>query len=157
MPFPSQHFAARVLSLAPAVDAQRGALEVKFALVPPAPDFLREDMTLSVEVETGRREQALVLPLAALRGEPRADGSATVLVAQDGRARERAVRLGLRTLDAAEVVQGLSPGELVLLGSDVKAGARVRPQDSEWKPGRTWAGGASRDDPGSTLGNLMGR
>ncbi|WBY03634.1 efflux RND transporter periplasmic adaptor subunit [Ramlibacter tataouinensis] len=155
--FPSQRFAARVLSLAPAVDPQRGALEVKFALVPPAPEFLREDMTLSVEVETGRRERALVLPLAALRGEAGADGSATVLVVQDDRARERAVQLGLRTLDAAEVVQGLAEGELVLLGPDVKPESRVRAQASDWKPRRSGAGGSSRDDPGSTLGNLMGR
>lgn len=155
--FPSQRFAARVLSLAPAVDAQRGALEVKFAPLPPAPDFLREDMTLSVEVETGRREQALVVPLAALRAAPAADGAATVLVAQDGRARGRPVRLGLRTLDAAEVVEGLSEGEMALLGPDVKAGDRVRPQPTEWQPGRSWAGGTSRDDPGGTLGNVMGR
>src|SRR5690606_34175489 len=39
--FPSQRFAARVLSLAPAVDAQRGAIEVKFALVDAPPAFLR--------------------------------------------------------------------------------------------------------------------
>ena len=73
--FPDRRFAARVLSLAPAVDAQRGAIEVKFALAdgtPPA--FLREDMTLSVEVETGRRDAALVLPQSALR--PLVAGSA---------------------------------------------------------------------------------
>jgi HlyD family secretion protein len=56
-----------VLTIAPAVDAQRGAVEVKFALTRRPPAYLREDMTLSVEVETARRERALVLPLAALR------------------------------------------------------------------------------------------
>ena len=73
--FPAQRFPARVLSLAPAVDAQRGAIEVKFALQGQAPDFLREDMTLSVEVETARVDAALVLPQSALRapaqGRPR--------------------------------------------------------------------------------------
>lgn len=67
--FPGQRFAARLLSLAPAVNAQRGAIEVKFELVGAVPDFLREDMTLSVEVQTGRRESALVLPQSALRPE----------------------------------------------------------------------------------------
>ena len=52
---PMRRIVDDVLSLAPAVDAQRGAVEVKFALEPPAPGFLREDMTLSVEDETGRR------------------------------------------------------------------------------------------------------
>jgi multidrug efflux pump subunit AcrA (membrane-fusion protein) len=56
--FPGQRFAARVQSIAPLVDAQRGAIEVKLALPQRAPDFLREDMTLSVEVETARRERA---------------------------------------------------------------------------------------------------
>ena len=81
--FPGQRFAARVLSLAPAVDSQRGAVEVKFALEGAPPDFLREDLTVSIEVETGRRDAALVIPLAALRG------AATVLVAQGGRAQAR--------------------------------------------------------------------
>ncbi|MDP3311307.1 MAG: efflux RND transporter periplasmic adaptor subunit, partial [Polaromonas sp.] len=100
--FADQRFAARVLSIAPAVDAQRGAIEVKFALEQQAPVFLREDMTLSVEVETGRRERALVLPLSALRTQP-SPTTATVLVADAGRAQERQLRLGLRTLDAVEV------------------------------------------------------
>jgi HlyD family secretion protein len=77
-----------VLSIAPAVDAQRGAIEVKFALEHLAPAFLREDMTLSVEVETARRERALVLPQAALRGPPAGD-AASVLVLQDGPRPER--------------------------------------------------------------------
>ena len=67
--FASQPFAARVLSLAPAVDAQRGAIEVKLALVGATPAFLREDMTVSVEVETAKRDRTLVVPLRALRGD----------------------------------------------------------------------------------------
>ena len=89
-----------------------------------APAYLREDMTLSVEVETARRDSALVLPLALLRGS--VDGKDTVLVLQDGRAQLRSVRLGLRTLDAAEVLDGLAAGEVVLQGSGLQAGQRVR-------------------------------
>jgi HlyD family secretion protein len=37
--FAGQRFAARVLSIAPAVDAQRGAIEVKFALEQHRPPF----------------------------------------------------------------------------------------------------------------------
>jgi HlyD family secretion protein len=121
--YPTQRFAAQVLSIAPLVDTQRGAIEVKFSVAQP-PAFLREDMTLSVEVETARRAQALVVPTTALRGDEASGYS--VWLAQDGRVVARPVRLGLRTLDAAEIVEGLRAGEAVLTGSTVAPGARVR-------------------------------
>ncbi len=153
--FPDQRFTARVLSLAPAIDAQRGAVEVKFALEGQAPAFLREDLTVSMEVQTGRRDRALVIPLSALRGP------ASVLVAQDGRAQPRAVRLGLRTMEAAEVLEGLAPGDLVLLGV-AGPGDRVRPQAQPWQPqdaGVASAAGKAtpRGDAAGALTSTMGR
>lgn len=152
--FPGQRFAARVQSIAPVVDAQRGAIEVKLALVQAAPAFLREDMTLSVEVETGRRERALVLPLDALNGE-RTDSAGSVRVASDGRVQERQLRLGLRTLEAAEVLDGLAAGDVVLLGPTPEPGRRVRADTAAAAAQR--AGKGAREDAGSALTNAMGR
>lgn len=154
--FAGQPFAARVLSIAPAVDAQRGAIEVKLALSGEAPPFLREDMTLSVDVETGRRDKALVLPLRALRGAATGN-TATVLVAQDGRAENRALRLGLRTLEAVEVLDGLREGEPVLLGSDIQDGSRVRPKIVSWTPGPTSQRPAGGADMGAALSSAVAR
>jgi HlyD family secretion protein len=155
--FPQQAFAAQVRSIAPVVDAQRGAVEVKLALPQAAPAFLREDMTLSVEVETGRRASALVVPMDAFGGE-RDDDSAMLRVARDGRVESRHVRLGMTTLDAAEVVEGLSAGDTVLLGPAPAPGARVRPDTTAAAARRAAnGGGASREDVGSALGNAMGR
>jgi HlyD family secretion protein len=120
--YPEQRFAARVSALAPAIDPQRGAVEVRLDLEGAPPLFLREDLTVSVEVATGRREQALVLPLAALR-----EGD-TVWVVDHARLQSRPVRLGLRTLQAVEVLQGLAAGETVALGDAAQPGQRVRPQ-----------------------------
>ncbi len=147
--FAAQRFAARVLSIAPAVDAQRGAIEVKFVLEGAAPTYLREDMTLSVEVETARRDNALVLPLALLRAQD------TVLVLQDGRAQLRKLRLGLRTLDAVEVLDGLAAGEVVLQGSALQPGQRVRTRFMAAPAKGSSASNAP--DAGAALTNAIGR
>lgn len=150
--YPAQAFQARVLSIAPVVDSQRGAIEVKFSLPAAAPDFLREDMTVSIEVETARREQALVVPVSALRSE--ANAEPTVWVERDGRVEERRVRLGLRTLAWAEVLEGLNEGDAVLFGPAPGPGARVRavagaPVASAQAP--------AREDAGAVMTNAVGR
>ena len=155
--YPNAPFAAKVLTIAPLVDAQRGAVEVKFEIVAPLQDFLREDMTLSVEVFTARRERSLVVPLAALKsGANVVTGSVLLDVA--GRVQAREVRLGLRTLESAEVLEGLAPGDLVLLGDAPQPGRRVR--SSVLSPAAV-ASAARRsgkpEDAGSALTNAVGR
>jgi HlyD family secretion protein len=153
--YPTQRFTARVLSIAPLVDAQRGAIEVRFSVAQP-PAFLREDMTLSVEVETARREQALVVPADALRGETSSGQS--VWLVRDGRVQARAVRLGLRTLAAAEIVEGLSAGDVVLLGPAPQPGKRVRPDTAAALAASTGKGSkGSKEDAGAAMSNAMGR
>ena len=153
--YPTQRFTARVLSISPLVDAQRGAIEVRFSVAQP-PAFLREDMTLSVEVETARREQALVVPADALRGETSSGQS--VWLVRDGRVQARAVRLGLRTLAAAEIVDGLSAGDVVLLGPAPQPGKRVRPDTAAAPAASTGKGSkGSKEDAGAAMSNAMGR
>lgn len=157
--YAGQRFAARLSRIAPRVDAQRGAIEVKFEMTDAPPAFLREDMTLSVEVETARRDRALALPLAALR--PGADeASATVLVAADGRAQARTVRLGVRTLQAVEVQDGLQDGELVLLGeasAQVQPGQRVRAKALTGWPSTSAQAAGGGGAAGAALTQSMGR
>ncbi len=148
--FPDQRFAAHVRSIAPLVDTQRGAIEVKFSVDQEPPAFLREDMTLSLEVETARRERALVVPVSALRAN-----SSELLIASNGRVEPRKVRIGLRTLELAEVLDGLQADELVLIGSTPKIGSRVRADPSAILPGPSSR--ATREDAGSAMSNAMGR
>ena len=154
--FPGQRFAARVQSIAPLVDAQRGAVEVKFSLPQAAPAFLREDMTLSVEVETARRDAALVLPASALRSEDGA-GGATVWVERGARVEQRGLRLGLRTLDAAEVLEGLAAGDTVLIGTAPEPGRRVYADRSAAAASAASAAKPARADAGAAMTNAMGR
>ena len=150
--YAGQRFAARVLSISPTVDAQRGSIEVKFALVDALPAFLRQDMTLSVEVETARRPSALALPVAAL-----AEGAGTsVRVVVDGRIQDRPVQLGLRTLDAVEITGGLAEGELVALDAALAPGRKVRAVVGPARlatPAKAGAAGSG----GAALTNAMGR
>jgi HlyD family secretion protein len=157
--FPAQRFEAVLQRIAPLVDAQRGSIELRFG-VPQPPDVLREDMTLSLEVTTARRERTRVLPLAALRGAapdagPDAD-AAEVWVAVDGRVRARAVRLGLRTLQAVEVVDGVADGEQVLVGAAPPPGSRVRPVEG-LAAAAAGAGGAGGGEAVSAMTQSMGR
>lgn len=153
--YPTRRFAARVASIAPLVDAQRGAVEVKLEPLPPLPAFLREDMTLSIEVETARREKAISVPVTALRGEDRAApaGQAVVHVIREGRVQARPVRTGLRTLEAVEIVEGLAAGDLVVLGPVRPLGSRAR-ADAQ---ATVAAIKAPADSAAATLTNTMGR
>lgn len=151
--FADRRFQARIASISPLVDAQRGAVEVKLAVAEPPP-FLREDMTLSVEVETARRDAAIALPQAALRGAPAdATGRRTVWLEIDGRVQARAVRTGLVTVAAVEILEGLAEGDRVLLGAAPAPGSRVRADPTKAPP----PGAAGGTDVGSALSNAMGR
>jgi HlyD family secretion protein len=123
--YPTHPFKAKVGFIAPGVDPQRGTVDVRLT-VDPAPKFLREGMTLSVNVETARRDKALVVfndALAAIDGQ-----RAEVWVVVDGRAARRQVQLGLRGLTQTEITAGLRAGDWVL--ADARAplseGKRVR-------------------------------
>lgn len=146
--FAGQPFAAQVSTIAPQIDAQRGAVEVKFALVGHPPAFLREDMTLSIEVQTGRRDNTLALPIDALRDM--VTDTATVLVVREGRLQSQPVNLGLRTIDAVEVTQGLAAGEAVVRKPDgLTEGRRVQVKSVAWTPAAVAA--SRQEDAASNL------
>lgn len=120
--YPDRVLPARVSFIAPSVDTARGTIDVHLDLLEPA-DFLRQGMTVSVNIETGRREQALVLPNDALRAR---DGTrAQVLRVNDGVVERVGVRLGMLGTALSEVSEGLAAGDLVLIG-DAEEGQHVR-------------------------------
>jgi HlyD family secretion protein len=123
--FPHDPFDAVVSYLAPSVDPQRGTVEVRLT-VPAPPPFLRPDMTISVDVEVGRRPAALVVPAEAVHDI--AAAAPWVLLSQEHHAVRRPVTLGLRGEGACEVTAGLTAGDLVILpgSATVEPGSRVR-------------------------------
>lgn len=131
--FPERVLAARVSYLAPAVDPSRGTLDVHLELTEPA-DFLRQGMTVSVSIQTARRERALLIANDALR-EP-SGNRAQVLRVQGGRVEQVAVTLGLRGTALSEVAEGLAEGDAVL-AVDAESGQRVRLREQPLPAGVT--------------------
>jgi len=121
--YPNRAFDARLSFIAPAVDTTSGTIELRLTVAKP-PVWLRQDMTTSCDITTGRRSDALVVPNDALRGT--SGDHAQVLVLRGGKAVAQAVRLGLQGLVASEVVSGLQPGSVVIAGRAVQPGQRVR-------------------------------
>ena len=121
---PDSPFDVRLSFIAPEVDADRGTIEVRLE-VPEPPAGLRPDMTVSVNVETARKSNALLLPEAAVRDAEAA--KPWVLVASNGHAERREVRLGARGDGLVQVLSGLSEKDRVVRSSAIDAGARIRP------------------------------
>ena len=123
--YPDRPFPAQINFIAPSIDPERGTVEVRLT-VDPVPDFLRQDMTVSVNIETDQRAHARVIPNDALGNVQ--GNKAIVLLLRDGKIHRQTVTLGLRGLAMSEVVSGLQDGEQVLADavSPLKDGTRAR-------------------------------
>ena len=123
--FPDQRFAAEVIYINPGVDPLRGSVEVKLR-VPQPPAFLRQDMTVSVDIEVAHRSDAVSVPADAVHD---ATGAQPWVLALNGRrAVRRPVKLGLRGDSRIEILSGVVPGDRLIPAANalVKAGQRVR-------------------------------
>ena len=121
--YAQQRFAAELFYINPGIDALRGSVEVKLRVRDP-PDYLRQDMTASVDIEVGRRANALSIPSGAVFDA--AGAQPWVLLVNHHVAVRRPVKLGLKGEGRVEVVEGLAAGDLVVAGSGVTPGQRVR-------------------------------
>lgn len=112
--WPDRRFTAKVLRISPVVDADTGTVKVTLEVT--TEGKLRPGMFTNVFLETERRDDALVIPKAALSLESIGD---TVYVASGRTAERREVELGFREGDFVEVTSGLAEGEpVVVIGQD---------------------------------------
>jgi HlyD family secretion protein len=122
--YPLQRFIAQLAYINPGVNATTGAVEVKLDVAAP-PAVLKQDMTVSVDIEVARRPKALIVPIAAVHD---ADGAAPWVLRIEGRHAVRVgVHLGLRSGGLTEVVDGLAQGDaIVITPATITPGARIR-------------------------------
>ena len=123
--FATQRFNAVVHYINPAIDATRGSVEIKLQVAEP-PTYLRQDMTVSVDIITAYKANALIIPTATLRDA--SSNAPWVMLIRNKRAVHQIAKLGLRGDNQVEVLSGLKTGEALLLANvgTIKPNQHVR-------------------------------
>ena len=123
--YPQEIFDAEVSYIAPAIDPQRGSIEVRVR-VPEPPGFLKPDMTVSVDLTVASKTRVLTVASDAVRGA--ATPAPWVLAVAGGRIVRRNVTLGIRGEGRTEIISGLDEGAEAVLAPDATLldGQRVR-------------------------------
>ncbi len=127
--YADQRFTATVSYINPGIDPLRGAVEVKLDVAEP-PAYLKQDMTVSIDIEVARRDATLIVPAGTVRDLDK--GEPWVMVVRDGHARKQAVTLGLTGTGQVEVLDGIAVGDrLIPTTGDtaIRIGQRVRTTD----------------------------
>jgi HlyD family secretion protein len=127
--YADQIFDAEITYIAPAVNRQRGSIEVRLR-VPDPPATLRPDMTVSVDLTVASRKHVLTVPTDAIRDA--ATAAPWVFVVDAGRVVRRDLTLGITGEGQSEISSGLSAGDVVALSSAraLEPGQRVRVQEA---------------------------
>lgn len=122
--YPQHPLTATVRRIDPSVDPERGTITAHLR-VDDRPAFLRPDMTVTVDIELTRRDDALAVPRVAVRDL--ATDTPRVLRIEDRRARAVEVEVGIRGDRYVEVTEGIEDGDIVIADAEVEKGDRVRP------------------------------
>jgi HlyD family secretion protein len=123
--YPALRFLATIAFINPGVDITRAS--VKLSVVNP-PAYLREDMTVSVDIEVARRHAVLVLPNGAVHDA--LSSKPWVITVENGRSVRHNVTLGLRGNTQIEIISGIrSDAVSIPVASQIKIGARVKPAE----------------------------
>ena len=123
--FPDKKFQAQLAYINPSIDPQRGSVEVKLDIKDPPPE-LKQDMTVSVDIETARIENTLLIPMSAVHDYD--IKTPWVFLIHQGRAHKQAISLGLESHGLVQVLSGLNAGDRVipLKYTQIRDGSRVR-------------------------------
>ncbi|HKP92444.1 MAG TPA: efflux RND transporter periplasmic adaptor subunit, partial [Chthoniobacterales bacterium] len=110
--FRTRTFRAKVAAIQPAADVETQRYTIVLDLEDP-PENLMAGMTGEMNIITGTHPNALLVPTRSLLIDQ-------ALIVKRGIVQSRTVKIGYRTLDFSEVLQGLSEGERVVLSDQDK-------------------------------------
>ncbi len=122
--FPGKIFEARIERIYPRLDPKTRTLTVEADPMTDAPLFAGMFARIETPLET--IPDAVVVPIGAIVALP--DGSLAVFVAQDGKAHRRLVRPGLEAGGYSQIIEGVAPGESVVVQGQesLRDGALIR-------------------------------
>ncbi len=112
--FADKLFRATVSFINPGVDPLRGSVEVKLK-IDTVPDYLKQDMTVTVEIEVVKLPMAIQVPISVVHDSDKPD--AWVYVAVNGKVIKKTVNLGLKAGSQVQIMTGLQAGDWVVLPS----------------------------------------
>jgi RND family efflux transporter MFP subunit len=110
--FRTRQFRAKVSAIQPAADPETQRYTIVLELENP-PENLMAGMTGEMNIITGTHENALLLPTRALVVDQ-------ALIVKHGIVQSRTVKIGYRTLDFSEVLDGVAEGERAVLSDQDK-------------------------------------
>lgn len=130
---PDSTFSGRVISVDPSLQTVSNidtiVAQVKLDVDPSSQPFsLPMGSNASVDVIGGRVENAVLIPVEALRDL--GDGEYAVFVMQNGESRLRVVTVGLLDYTTAAITDGLEAGEVVTTGVVETSGSESRQSNS---------------------------
>jgi HlyD family secretion protein len=111
-----QSWKGKVSAISPEVVNNEVAARLRFdgeGVKGTAPEQLRQNQRLSVRVLLDKRDSVLTVRRGSFVEE---SGGAYAYVLKDGIAEKRAIRLGARSIDKVEILDGLQPGEEIVIG-----------------------------------------
>ena len=123
--YADQRFEATLVYVNTGIDPQRGSVEVKLLVLDPPP-YLKQDMTVSVDIAVATSHNAKMIPVAAVHDIDQA--KSWVFKLDHQRAVRQELGLGLKGGGWIEVVQGLNAGDQIVGEAALwlKNNARVR-------------------------------
>lgn len=124
----SRTFRAKVAAIQPAADVETQRYTIVLDLEDP-PENLMAGMTGEMNIITGSHPDALLIPTRALLVDQ-------ALVIKHGLVQSRTIKIGYRTLDFSEVLDGVAEGDRVVLSDQdkLRPGRPVRTRVSKITP-----------------------
>jgi membrane fusion protein (multidrug efflux system) len=133
---PGKKYAGEVYFISSQVDTATRTALVK-ATVPNESGELKSGMFASLDLTLNVRDKAIVIPESALSRVMTQDRAMVFVVDHADAAQLRPVKLGLRLAGQVEIVEGLSPGERVVVEGVQKLGPGAKVKTAQAAPAPT--------------------